>query len=51
MPQRAPKHDIPYEMCDFCSTLKYLLHHKVLKICVDNTLFHKFCYKVVHLNI
>ena len=40
----------PYEICDFCSTLKYLFNHKILKICVDKTLFEKFSYKVVPLN-
>ena len=37
-------------MCDFCSTLKYLLNQEVLKICIDKTLFQKFGYKVIHLN-
>ena len=40
----------PYGICDFCSTLKYLFDHKVLKACIDKTLFQKFGHKVVPLN-
>ena len=35
----------PYETCDFCSTLKYLLNYKVLKICIYKFHFQKFDYK------